>query len=80
MREGGRVKADAPALHLDAHFEDADAFYAALIEAHRGLTDEESQIMNARLVLFLANQIGARAVLEEALRRARDSVIEDRHE
>ena len=67
-------------LRIDANFDDADAFYAALIDAHRGLSDAESEVMNARLVLLLANHVGARAVLEEALRRARDSVIEDRHE
>ena len=46
----------------------------------RGMSDEESQVMNARLVLLLANHVGTRAVLEDALKRARDSVIEDRHE
>ena len=71
---------EADGVRVDANFEDADAFYAALIDAHRGMSDEESQVMNARLVLLLANHVGTRAVLEDALKRARDSVIEDRHE
>lgn len=71
---------ESDGVRVDANFEDADAFYAALIDAHRGMSDEESQVMNARLVLLLANHVGTRAVLEDALKRARDSVIEDRHE
>lgn len=50
---------------------DADAFYEALIEAHRGLDVAQSQALNARLVLLLANHIGERAVLVEALGAAR---------
>ena len=67
-------------LVIDPHFEDADAFYAALIDAHRDLSDRESEILNARLVLLLANHIGHSAVLVDALSRARRSVVEERHE
>ncbi|HKW83825.1 MAG TPA: DUF2783 domain-containing protein [Burkholderiaceae bacterium] len=55
--------------HLDA----PDDFYEALIEAHRGLDAAQSQALNARLVLLLANHIGSLAVLREALQAARDS-------
>jgi hypothetical protein len=48
-----------------------DDFYEALIEAHRGLSDEESRQLNARLILILANQVGDMEVLTEALRLAR---------
>ncbi len=48
-----------------------DDFYAALIAAHEGLSEEDSQRLNARLVLILANQIGDIAVLKAALARAR---------
>ena len=48
-----------------------DEFYEALIEAHRDLTAAQSQAVNARLILLLANHIGDHAVLREALRRAR---------
>jgi hypothetical protein len=43
-----------------------DDFYEALIEAHQGLSTGESQAFNARLVLVLANHIGATAVLRQA--------------
>jgi hypothetical protein len=50
---------------------DADGFYAALLAAHKGLTEAESHAMNARLVLVLANHVGDRAVLDQALGLAR---------
>jgi hypothetical protein len=67
-------------LRLTANLDDADAFYAALVAAHEGLSDVESESLNARLVLLLANHVGRAPVLLEALVRARESVIEDRHE
>ena len=48
-----------------------DDFYEALVNAHQNLTIEESQAFNARLVLLLANHIGALPVLQEALQAAR---------
>jgi len=61
--------------HLDtrARLEAPDDFYEALIDAHRGLSTDESHALNARLVLLLANQIGVQAVLCEALAAARDA-------
>ena len=52
-------------------FSPGDDFYEALIEAHTGLTDDESRAVNARLVLLLANHIGDISVLREALAIAR---------
>ena len=48
-----------------------DDFYEALIDAHQGLSTDESHALNARLVLLLANHIGAQPVLREALAAAR---------
>lgn len=56
-----------PRLKLEPNFTDPDAFYAALTELHRERSDEESERINARLILLLANQVGDQAVLEEAL-------------
>jgi hypothetical protein len=44
-----------------------DAFYARLLAAHKGLSDAESQALNARLILILANHIGDPEALAEAL-------------
>ena len=51
-----------------------DDFYEALIDTHRDLPIAQSHELNARLVLLLANHIGALDVLREALLAARDAV------
>ncbi|MGH7083908.1 MAG: DUF2783 domain-containing protein, partial [Acetobacteraceae bacterium] len=48
-----------------------DDFYELLIESHRDLSLEQSQLLNAKLILLLANQLGDLAVLREALAKAR---------
>ncbi len=55
------------ALNTTANINDPDGFYAELIAAHQGLSDDESEALNARLILTLANHIGDREVLREAL-------------
>ena len=49
-----------------------DDFYARLIAIHDGLDDDQSAALNARLILILANHIGNKATLEQALGAARD--------
>jgi hypothetical protein len=51
-----------------------DDFYAALVQAHEGLSDDHSALLNARLVLLLANQVGDLATLREALAAARSGL------
>ena len=51
-----------------------DDFYDALIEMHRDLSDEQSEEVNARLILLLANHIGDLSVLKEAMTAARDDI------
>lgn len=50
---------------------DPDAFYEALIAAHEGLSDEDSNRLNARLVLLLANRVGDNRVLADCIAAAR---------
>lgn len=50
---------------------DPDGYYAELLAAHEGLSEAETHAMNARLVLLLANHVGDRAVLRQALEAAR---------
>jgi Protein of unknown function (DUF2783) len=52
-----------------------DDFYQMLIEGHQGLDDAASELMNARLVLLLANHIGDPRVLREAIAAARIGVV-----
>ena len=59
-------------LNLENNLAAPDDFYQALIDAHRGLTDEQSTLLNAKLILLLANQIGDLEVLKAALAKARE--------
>jgi hypothetical protein len=61
-------------LNITPNLPDPDAFYAAFVDAHQGLSEATSELLNARLVLILANQIGDPAVLAEALALARSSL------
>ena len=49
-----------------------DDLYEQLIELHRDLSPEESQAVNARLILLLANHIGDPDVLSEAIKLAKN--------
>ncbi len=49
-----------------------DDLYEQLIELHRDLSPEESQAVNARLILLLANHIGDPDVLSEAIELAKN--------
>lgn len=61
-------------LKHDPNIADADGLYAAIIEAHSGLSPDDSMALNARLVLLLANHIGDAEVLQEAIAAARASM------
>ncbi len=57
--------------NLTPNLPDPDGFYNELIQAHEGLTKEQSDAFNARLLLTLANHIGDRTVLTAALEAAK---------
>ncbi len=59
-------------MNTNPHFQDADAFYEQLLDAHVGLSRDDSELLNARLILLLANQIGDAAVLKACIDAARD--------
>ncbi len=57
-------------------FSPGDDFYQSLIDMHRGLSDEQSAQVNAKLILILSNHIGDLAVLREAMALARAGVAQ----
>ncbi len=67
-------------LRTEPRLADPDGFYAALMEAHRGLDDAASRRLDARLVILLANHIGDEAVLREAIALARAAGAPDQSE
>jgi hypothetical protein len=67
-------------LNTDPNLASPDAFYEALIEMHRGLSDAQSESVNAKLILVLANHIGDLEVLGQAMQIARSDVNPHRSE
>jgi hypothetical protein len=61
-------------LNTDPNIAAPDDFYEALIDMHRDLSEEQSRLVNAKLILLLANQIGDLAILRQAMAKAREGV------
>ncbi len=59
-----------PRLNTHANIEAPDDFYAELLSIHEGRSKQESDAINARLILLLANHIGDREILSDALQKA----------
>ncbi len=64
-------------IKLDLYLQDADGFYEHLLDAHQGLNPAQSALLNARLVLVLANQLGDTALLQACLNAARLAETDD---
>ena len=58
-------------LNTEPNLPSPDDFYDELIALHRGLSEEQSALVNARLILLLANHIGDQEVLRAAMAAAR---------
>ena len=58
-------------LNTEINFANPDDFYESLIAMHQDLTEEQSQMANARLILLLSNHIGDIAILRSAMTQAR---------
>jgi len=54
-------------LNLEPNIDSPDDFYEKLINMQRDLSEDEVQLMNAKLILVLANHIGDTQVLDEAM-------------
>ncbi|GAB3772996.1 DUF2783 domain-containing protein [Ramlibacter monticola] len=58
-------------LQLQPNIPDPDDFYQELIGMQRDLDEEQATLFQARLLLVLANHVGDRAVLTQAMEVAR---------
>lgn len=54
---------------------DQDTFYAELINAQRNLSDEQADLMIAKLALILCNHVGDRHILNQAIELARENTL-----
>jgi hypothetical protein len=61
-------------LIIDSNLASPDDFYEELIDLHRDLTDEQSALVNAKLILLLANHVGDMEVLRAAMAVALEDV------
>ena len=52
----------------------SDEFYECLMDAHQGLSEDQSHLLNARLILLLANQVGDVSQLKALVATAREDV------
>ena len=64
------------ALSTSSNFVRPDDAFRAIVEAHRGLSDEQSADFDAALALVLANHIGDIDVLNEAIALAKRRVLD----
>lgn len=61
-------------LNLELNLADPDAYYEMLVDTHQDLSDEQSRMLNAQLILLLSNHIGDPDVLRVAFAIARGNV------
>jgi hypothetical protein len=64
------------ALSTSSNFARPDDAFRAIVEAHRGLSEEQSADFDAALVLILANHIGDIDVLQEAIVLAKRRMLD----
>jgi hypothetical protein len=62
-------------LMTHANIADPDGFYAELIASQRDLDEAQAQRWLAQLVLILANQVGDREILRQAMSLARATTL-----
>ncbi len=63
-------------MKTEPQWTDADGFYECLLDAHQGLSPAQSDALNARLILLLANQIGDVEILADCIDAARAVRVE----
>jgi Protein of unknown function (DUF2783) len=61
-------------MKTEPQWTDADGFYEQLLDAHQDLSPEQSEALNARLILLLANQIGDGKVLSQCILAAKNAL------
>jgi hypothetical protein len=59
-------------MKTDLNLQDADGFYEQLLNAHEGLSADQSEQLNMRLILLLANQVGNASVLRDCIESAKN--------
>ena len=63
-------------LNTQPNLANPDQFYQKLVELHHERSEEHSRLINASLILLLANHIGDTGVLDDAMRIAASAAAE----
>ena len=63
-------------LNRQPNIADPDGFYQELIECQRELSNEQADMLTTKLVLILANHVGDREVLRQAIALALDNTLQ----
>src|SRR5260221_14224225 len=74
VRPGNDGTCAMATLTTDPNIARPDDFYEELIDLHRDLTEAQSALVNAKLILLLANHIGDPDVLRPAMAAARADI------
>ena len=61
-------------LNTEPNLKAPDDIYEALVAVHRDLAPEQSRLVNAKLILLLANHIGDDHVLRAAIAKAAQGI------
>jgi GTP1/Obg family GTP-binding protein len=67
----------ATLLNTQPNIQAPDDFYQELVDIHRDLSAQQSALVNAKLILLLANHVGDAGILREAMRAARQDIEPD---
>lgn len=59
-------------MKTELNLQDADTFYEQLLNAHEGLSPTQSEQLNLRLILLLANQVGDASILRDCIESAKN--------
>ncbi len=66
------IQIEQTMMKTELNLQDADGFYEQLLNAHEGLSAEQSEQLNMRLILLLANQVGDSSVLRDCIESAKN--------
>jgi hypothetical protein len=66
------IQIEQTMMKTELNLQDADGFYEQLLNAHEGLSAEQSEQLNMRLILLLANQVGDASILRDCIESAKN--------
>ncbi len=66
------IQIEQTMMKTELNLQDADGFYEQLLNAHEGLSADQSEQHNMRLILVLANQVGDASIIRDCIESAKN--------